>query len=642
MKPTHHKANGCSKCSRIISSEDYNELNLMNFLYYTAVVITILIIGFINISIGNDLYGFIAFLVVLLVCGAKLGIRAVTKLVKERAFSIELLVIIAAIGAFVIGKHIEGSIVVFLFNIATFLEDYASDSARKSIEMLLREYPTKARVVKGNKEYEVNVENVNPGDIIVIRPGEKIPLDGVIVEGSADVNEAPLTGESIPIIKKKGDRVYAGTICMNGVLLVRVEKKAQETLLAKVINLVKRARKEKSDIERFVEKFSKYYTPSILLSALVVIILFPLIYGGTIESWIYRSLTLLVISCPCALVISIPVAMVSGLVGGARNGILIKGGKYLEHLSKTNVIAFDKTGTLTKGKLVLTKIIPFKIGKLRVLQIAASLSQYSKHPISNAVIQKAKELRIEPLKVLDFKSIPGEGVIAKIEGKQYFMGNEKLLKKFRIPIPTKEIEKLRMEGTAIALIANENSLLGILGFEDELRSEAITIIKELKKRGFRIIMLTGDHENVAKRIANKLGIDEYFAELLPDSKVKVIEELMGKHERHVAMVGDGINDAPALVRACVGIAMGSGTKIAIESGDIVLMKPNLKKIIHLINLSNKTIGIVKQNVTISILIKMILAVMAIVGLVELWMAVLIGDMGLSLAVIINALRLSTV
>ncbi len=626
-----------------INADDHGEgieLDFKKFLISTTIAGTILAFGILNMFMGRNLYAFLSFLIVLILSGSRVLVKAIEELIHEKAFSIELLVIVAAIGAFLIGEFAEGAIVVFLFSIAAFLEDYASERAKKSIEALLKERPTRARILKDNTELEVNVEDVNPGDVIIVRPGEKIPLDGIVVKGSASVNEAPLTGESIPIEKSVGDKVRAGTICMDGVLIVKVERRAHETILARVIELVKLARKEKSDIERFVEKFSKYYTPAILSLALIVITVFPLILGDSLYQWVYRALTLLVISCPCALAISIPVAMVSGLVGSARNGVLVKGGKYLEHLTKTNIIAFDKTGTLTKGRLQLTKIIPVKINAIKLLQIATSLSLLSKHPIANAIVDKAKELNIKPLDASDFKSIPGKGVYAKIDNKTYFMGNDKFIEELGIPIPKDVIMNLESEGNMVVLIADEEKVLGVLGFEDELRKEAIDIIKELKRRGLKVVMLTGDREVVARRIANKLGIEKFYAELLPEDKVEVIENLMEGHKRHVVMVGDGINDAPALARACVGIAMGTGTEVVIETGDVVLMRPNLRKIVYLIDLSRRTINVIKQNVSASILIKSSLALLALMGMVKLWVAVLVGDAGLSLAVVLNAMRLT--
>ncbi len=616
------------------------EFSLGGFLRYISLLTVPLVLGLAFMFLNYEVLAITGFIVVLLVGGGRLVATAVKELIKERAFNIELLVVVAAVGAFAIGEYAEGAVVVYLFNIAVFLEEYASDRVRRDIAALLREKPTKARVLRSVEEVLVDVEEVRPGDVVVVKPGEKIPLDGTVVKGSATVNEAPLTGESVPVEKSPSDRVYAGTICVDGVLFVRVEKKSSETLLARVIELVARARREKSSIERFIEKFSKYYTPVVLSMSAVVALAFPLIFGGDPYSWTYRALILLVISCPCALVISIPVAMVSGIVGSARNGVLVKGGKYLEHLAKVSIIAFDKTGTLTKGELTLSGILPLNVNEEQLLQAAASLSQYSTHPISKVVVEEAEKRGIRLLDVENFKTIPGKGVVAKVGGELYLMGNESLLKEYGIHLPAEYLSKLKQVGTTTAIIASSGGVLGVLGFEDKLRPEAIDVIRELKKRGFKIVMLTGDREEIAEKIAGKLGIDEYFAELLPDDKVDVIEGLMGRHEKHVAMIGDGINDAPALARACVGIAMGTGTEVAIESGDIVLMKPDLKKLPYLTDLSKYTLSVVKQNVTASIMVKLTLALLAILGLVGLWVAVLVGDMGLSLAVIINSLRLS--
>ena len=631
----------CPTCRIGEKVKESEEPNLKGFITQVAVLGIVLALGLLNQVISNSLLAFLLFFSVFTVTVGKLVKKVYEEAVIEGKLSIELLVVIASIGAFLIGEYAEGSIVPYLFNIAVFLENYAAERARREIGELLKKIPTRARVLKNGEEKVVDVENVNVGEIIRVRPGEKIPLDGVVIKGVATIDEAPLTGESIPVEKAVGDRVYAGTLCVNGALLVRVERKAGETLLAKVIKLVAQARKERSEIERFVEQFAKYYTPAVMLLAAAIAIIPPIIYGGPIRAWIYRALTLLVIACPCALAISIPVAMVSGLIGGARNGVLIKGGRHLEHVTKVNVVALDKTGTLTRGRLVLSKVVPLnKLPSSELLKIAGSLSQYSNHPVDGAIVEEAKRRNIKLLEADAFKLIPGKGIEGVIKGRRYLFGNLKFLTEHGIKVPS-QAHKLQKEKSIVsAFLADDKSLLGAFILEDDIRSDAIHTIRELKKRGLRVVMLTGDRSEVAEVVAKKLDLDEYYAELLPDEKVQVVENLMQKHKRHVAMVGDGINDAPALARACVGVAIGAGTEVAIESGDIVLIDSNLSKLVYLFDLSKKTMNIVMQNVFASIAIKVTLALLTVLGLIDLWVAVLVGDMGLSLAVIANALKLA--
>ncbi|MCS7386768.1 MAG: cation-translocating P-type ATPase [archaeon GB-1867-005] len=651
MAPHTHNSearnnNTCVACAlenQNSSDDNEHETDFIKFVLESAVSLTSLILGLVLIFILKlELYAIICFTLTLIISGRKIFAEGIHGLIHEKKFYIEFLVMLAAIGAFIIGEYGEGSAVVFLFSIANFLEGYAADKARKSVELLLEKKPVKARVIRGEVIVELDVESVKIGEIVLVKPGEKIPLDGIVIEGSSNVDESPLTGESIPVEKTIGDRVYAGTINIDGVLKIKVEKEAKDTLFSRVIELIGQARKEKSQVERFIENFSQYYTPTIILSALLVASVPSIILGGTWRYWLYRSLTLLVISCPCALAISTPVAIVSGLTSAARSGVLIKGGKYLEHMTKVNVIAFDKTGTLTKGELKISKIIPLNGDERKVLQIAYSINQHSEHPIAKAIIEEAKRRGIKALKVKDFKAVPGKGAVAVINGKTYFIGNERIFEEFNVHFPFSIVNQLRQQGITSVAIGNEDGSIGVIGVEDELRGESRDVIADLKRRGLKVIMITGDHEKVAKTIAEKLDIDDYKANLSPDDKIKVVKDLMTVHNKHVAMVGDGINDAPALANACVGIAIGSGAEVAIETGDIVLMRPDLRKISYLTDLSHRTMNIVKQNVIISIGVKAALAILAILGIVNLWTAVAIGDMGVSFAVILNAMRLASI
>jgi Cd2+/Zn2+-exporting ATPase len=546
---------------------------------------------------------------------------------------------IAAGGAFLIGHGEEGAAVVFLFFIAESLEKYAEERTKSSVASLIELAPETARVKKGGEERKVPVHKVKVGELVVIRPGDKIPLDGIVVNGSSSVNQAPITGESVAVFKRKGDEVFAGTINEEGYLEVKVTKSSKESTLSKIVKLVEEAREKKSATEKFIDRFARFYTPAVILFALTLGIVPTLIFGLPFAPWIYRALVFLVISCPCALAISTPVSMVSGITSAARWGVLIKGGSYIEEIRKVKVVAFDKTGTLTLGKpevIEVTGLNGYPSGE--VLKIAASLESLSKHPIARAIIKRAKEEKIELVDVENFKSISGKGIKGKIGNTNYYTGSKSLFFDSGIDLPA-EVEKMESEGRTVTLLGDNQRILGLISLMDEVKQDAGKLIRKLKKKGIKAVMLTGDNKKVARAVANKIGIDKYYAELLPQDKVKVVENLLTKYE-HVVMVGDGVNDAPALAKAHVGIAMGAaGSDVAIEMADVALMQDDLSKVSYLIELSKKTMRVVKQNVLASILIKGSFAALTFPGLITLWLAVAVGDMGLSLAVILNALRI---
>lgn len=565
-----------------------------------------------------------------------------SSLILKRKLSIDFLITVAAIGSFFTGHGEEGATVIFLFYVAEFLEEYAADRARKSIEALMQLAPEVATVKRNGREIKVPVEEVNPGEIIVVRPGEKIPLDGIIVRGISSVNQAPITGESMPVTKRIGDEVYAGTINNEGFLEIKVTKKSTETILSKIVKLVEEAQRIKSPTEKFIDKFSKYYTPTVILLAILMAIIPPLLFNKPFNEWFYKALVLLVVSCPCALAISTPVAMVSSITSAAKNGVLIKGSAYVEEISKVKVFAFDKTGTLTEGKLEVTDIIPLGKTEKEVIIKAASLEALSEHPIAKAIVQEAKKKNTTLKEIQEFKAIPGKGVTGKINGETFFIGNRRLFNELSIPIPEEIAQKLENEGKTVVFLGNTQEVIGIIAVTDKIRETTTATINKLKEMGIKTVMITGDNERTAKAIASKIGIDEYHAELLPEDKVHMIEKLIEKYG-HVAMVGDGVNDAPALARASVGIAMGAiGSDVSLETADIALMQDDLSKLPYLIELSKKTLKIVKENIVASISIKGSFAILTFPGLVTLWLAVAIGDMGLSLAVILNAMRLSLV
>jgi len=603
----------------------------------------ILLMSGLIIEFTSDLHliSQLLFASVIAVAGRDILKKALSSILNRR-LDMNCLMSIAAIGAFFIGHGEEGAAVIFLFFIAEFLEEYAADKAKKSIGDLMHLAPETANVKRDGNELNLHVHEINRGDIVLIRPGEKIPLDGKVVQGHSSVNEAPITGESVPANKTEGDEVYAGTLNEDGYLEIGVTRMSEETVLSRIVKLVEEAEKKKSDTERYIDRFARYYTPAVIGLAFAVFLVPTFFLGLPWETWFYRSLVLLVVSCPCALSISTPVAMVSAITGAARHGVLIKGATFIEELSKVRTFTFDKTGTLTKGKLEITDIIGLNgHTKSEVLSIAASMEANSAHPIARAITKEAAENNIDIIKTERFRSIQGMGLEASINGKKYFLGSRNFFDSLGLPLP-EEFTDLEQQGKTAIFISEETTPTGIVALGDIMRARAPEMIRNLKKLDIRTEMLTGDNEEVARSMSDRLGLDKYYSELLPEDKVQVVEEISRTHG-HIAMVGDGVNDAPSLATANVGIAMGTiGSDVAIETADIALMHDDLSRIEYIIILSRRTMNIVKQNVTISLLIKVSFTVMALLGWINLWIAVGIGDMGLSIAVILNAMRLMRV
>jgi len=628
---------GCG-CSGNFFEEKESLWNRKN-LFITVSSAVLLPIGlYLDYFAGQELLSGILFLIIIALSGHELIKKGIMGLLKGN-FNMNLLMTIAVLGSFTVGSGAEGAVIIFLFYIAEFLEDYASNRARKSVQSLLKLAPETATIKRDHKNINLNVNDVKVDDIVVIRPGDKIPLDGTIIEGASTVNQAAITGESVPVTKTVGDDVFTATLNEEGYLEVRVTKKSDETVLSKIIRLVRESQGKKSNTETFIEKFAKYYTPSVVLIAAAVAIIPPLVLGQSLDTWIYRALVLLVISCPCAFLLSTPVAMVSGVTSSTRNGVLIKGSRYVEEMKNINTIVFDKTGTLTEGKLEVTDVIPLNnYSKKEVLQIAGPLESKSKHPLAEAIIQHVEESDIGFKGVKDFESITGKGVKGKINGNIFYIGKKSLFKG-SLGFPEEITNKLQNEGKAIIIIGNDHHIIGLIGLMDKIRPLSKSTIQGLKERNIKTVMLTGDNEGTAKAVSSKIGIDEYYSGLLPEDKVKIIDKLLDKGE-YVAMVGDGVNDAPALARANVGIAMGAaGSDVAIETADIALMQDDISKINYLIDLSRKTMSIVRQNISSALLIQVSLAALAVFGFVSLWVAVTFGDVGLTLAVILNALRI---
>ncbi|WP_048190127.1 cation-translocating P-type ATPase [Methanobacterium sp. SMA-27] len=631
----------CKYCSANIFEEKEPE-NKFKAIYIIGISAIILILGlYLNFFTDQKTFALILFLTVAIISGYEIIPNGIKALIKGK-FSISLLITIAAIGAFLIGEGAEGASVIFLFYIAEYLEDYAGERARKSIGSLIKLAPQTAIVKRGEKNFKLHAHAVEINEVVVVKPGDKIPLDGIVINGISTVNQSAITGESLPVIKKEGNNVFAGTINEEGYLEVKVTKTSDETVISKIIELVKASQQKKSKTEAFIDKFSNYYTPGVLGLAVLVTTIPPFIFGLNFDTWFYRALVLLVVSCPCALAISTPVSMVSGITAGTKNGVLIKGGEYIEEMQNIKTMVFDKTGTLTEGKLELTDIIELNnYSKNELLQIASSLEAKSKHPLAEAIISYSeKEIDLKFKKVYDFESVTGMGIKGNIDNKVFYIGKKGLFKN-NPEFPDKIINKIENEGKTTVMIGDDKHIIGLIGLMDKIRPLSKKTITILKEKNIRTIMLTGDNKGTARAVSSEIGINDYYSGLLPKDKVEIINKLIDK-DKHVAMVGDGVNDAPALAISNVGIAMGTaGSDVAIETADIALMHDDFSKINYLIDLSRRTMSIVKQNVSLSIIVKGSFAIFAVLGFVSLWMAVAFGDMGLTLAVILNAIRIGT-
>jgi len=580
-------------------------------------------------------------LTTMIVSGASIAKSGLRALVHGR-ISIDLLITVAAVGALAIGHLEEGAAVLLLFNLAELLEDYAADRARHAIEALMELKPEVATVRRDGGEVTVVVEEVWPGEVFVLRPGDRVPLDGLVVEGSSSVDQAAITGESMPVSKLVGNDVYAGTINLDGFLAVRVTRLVEETMLARILKMVEEAEERRSPTEAFVDRFAAFYTPAVILLAVVVAVVPTLLLGQPLHHWIYRALVMLVVACPCALAISTPVAMVSAIASAGRNGVLVKGSAYLEQVSRAGAFAFDKTGTLTRGELGVTDIVSFGIPAREVLRRAVTLEARAEHPIARAILERARAEGVEETEATDFKAYVGRGVEACIEDKTCCIGNLRLFEELGLEPMDGTVEKLEAEGKTVVLISEDDCVVGAIALMDKMREGAAETMERLKRRGIRVEMLTGDNEMTARAIAEKLGIDGYTANLLPEEKVAAIEKLSAKFGT-VVMVGDGVNDAPALAAAEVGIAMGAiGSDVALETADIALMEDELGRIPYLVDISKAAMGRIRENIAASILVKVAVAALAFPGIVSLWLAVAVGDMGLSLAVILNSMRLSRI
>lgn len=569
---------------------------------------------------------------------AKMGFLALRTL----TLNIRLLMVIGTVGAIFLGLWEEAALLVFIYSLGDVLEAYAVDKARGAIRALMELAPKEALVRRNGTEIILPTDEIGIDEIAIIRPGEKIPVDGAVIAGASYVDQSSITGESIPVGKEIGDEVFAGTINQKGSLEIKVTKRVNDTTLAKIIHSVEEALTRKSSYQRFAERFGKYYTPLMFALGIGITVVPPLFLGGDWQSFVYRGLVVFVVSCSCGLALSVPVSVVAATANAARKGILFKGGSYLEVAQELKVIAFDKTGTLTIGRPVVTDVVAFDgLSEKEALALAGSIESRSEHPIAEAIVRKAKEEGVSLIRNLrDFEALTGLGIKGRINGDLYFVGSSRLFQEKGIPLTRagNEIERFENEAKTVVFLGNEERLLGVIAVADKLRAEAVEAIKALKGLGLKVVMLTGDNERTAKAIASQAGVDEYLAQLMPEDKVESVKRLRDRYGR-VAMVGDGINDAPAMAVSDVGIAMGAaGTDIAIETGDIVLMSDDLSKIADALKLSRRAIGNIKGNIVASLAIIAFLIPTALIGWLGLLPGLLLNEVS-ALIVIANALRL---
>ena len=572
------------------------------------------------------------------------AVQAIRKLSPD----MNLLMTVAVIGAAVIGQWSEAAAVTFLFALSELLESFSVARARRAIQSLMKLAPETAWLKDGETFREVPVEQINVESIIAVKSGARVPLDGEVTAGNSTVNQAPITGESMPVEKKAGDTVFAGTINGEGSLEVRVTKAYADTTLARIIHLVEEAQSQKAPSQRFVDVFAKYYTPAVMLLALAVWLIPPLLFSGEWFVWTYRALVLLVIACPCALVISTPVSIVSGLTALAQRGVLIKGGTVLEAVGKLTALATDKTGTITEGQPRVTRVLPLNsTPEAELLRIAAAIDVHSEHPLAQAVVKHAHDKGIEFPRSENYQARSGLGAEAELDGHHYFVGNHRFT--HELAVCSEEIEgklaEIEAEAQSVVVVGHKphddckGEVLGVLAVGDAVRANAADAVRSLHAAGIQqVIMLSGDNQRTVDAIARQVGIDEAKGDLLPDAKVERVRELMARH-KHVGMIGDGVNDAPAMALASVGIAMGAaGTDTAIETADMALMQDDLSKVAEAIRLGHRTVRVIQANIAFALGVKAIFLALALTGHTSLWLAIL-ADTGATLVVIANALRL---
>ncbi|MFH1367862.1 MAG: heavy metal translocating P-type ATPase [Elusimicrobiota bacterium] len=564
--------------------------------------------------------------------------EGIEEIVEEKAVSIDVLMMAATIGAAILGLWDEAAFLVFLYGIAEGVEEFTYSKTRHSIRNLLDLAPKEAKLLIDGKEAVIPANELKIGDIFIVRPGESIPTDGTIVEGRSNVNEAPVTGESMLVEKQEGMKVFAGTFSKDGALIVKTTASFEDNTLSKMIHLVEEAQEQKGKRQLFIERFGAKYSPAVLIAGLLLIAVPPLL-GGSMATWAYRAVVLFVAAAPCALIMSTPVAIAAGIGRAGKNGILIKGGIHLENLGKIKAVAFDKTGTLTSGKPVITDAVALNGSQSDLLRIACSIERFSEHPLSKAVVSKGEELKCGILEVKNFEALSGFGVKANLGERTVFIGKPELFKELDLRAEDQsKIDQFRSEGKTVMLVGTQEKIDGIIAVRDEVRPHSREVVEQLHSMKIHIVMLTGDNEVTAKAIAGELGIEEVKANLKPEDKISAVKELKQKY-RDVAMVGDGINDAPALAESTVGMALGTaGTDEAIEAADIALMADDLTKIPYAIQLGRKAQRIGGQNIVFSLVLLAVLIPLSVLGLIGVALAVIVHE-GSEIAAVLNGLRI---
>lgn len=563
--------------------------------------------------------------------GYEVIFEAIENIKNKEFLGEEFLMVIASIGAFTIGEYPEAIGVILFFQVGEIFEEYAEDKSKKSIESLMNLKPDIANVKEGNNVITKKPEKVKIGDIIVVKPGERVPLDGTVISGEALIDTSALTGESVPRAVSANSEILSGVINTNGVLEIKVTKEFKESTLSKILDLVENAGEKKAHTEKFITKFAKVYTPTVIILAVLIFVIPTLILKMDFNTWLYRALAFLVTSCPCALVVSVPLSFFGGIGGASRKGILVKGSNYLELLANIDTVVFDKTGTLTKGNFKVQNINAIG-SKDELLETAAYIESFSNHPIAKSILESyGKE--VDKQKITEYEEISGHGVTALVDGKKVFLGNSKLMEKIGIKVQEEK------NAATVVYIAIDGEYAGKIEIADEIKEDSKLAINNLKKQGIKkVVMLTGDRKQVGEEVAKKLNIDNVFTELLPTDKVEKLQELLNEKKQGVAFVGDGLNDAPVLAMADVGIAMGGyGTDAAIEAADVVIMTDEPSKICEAIKTARKTIKISKENIAFAIGVKIIVLLLVFLGIAKMWEAVF-ADVGVTVLATINALR----
>ncbi len=638
----------------VIAEEEHHKSALTIFAVWLAITIIIsaildnffngvplgFTVPFLNIEATVSM---ILYYVAVLSAAVYIGVQGLRELFVERRFSVEFLMGVAGLGALYLDYRFEAATVLLLYCIAEYFEGYIQDRARRTVEKLSKFMPETAHVIIGGEVKDSFVNAVETGTVLLVRPGERIPLDGNVIEGFSHVDQALVTGESVPVPKKINDCVYAGTLNSTGVLKISVTKKASETLVSRIVQLVIESGKRKASIERLVDRFARFYVPIVIALAVFTAGALPFILGGSFNTWFYRSLILLVVSCPSAFIISVPATVFIAITIAAKKGVIIKGGIFIEKLAKIKRVVFDKTGTLTLGRPAVHEVrrVDLSRAEEESLSYAAALDQFSNHPIAQAITRRAVERGIDlsKLKVTDVIEVPGKGIVGQVNGKHVAVGNVELMREFGCDC-TEAFEITAGDiHTSVCVSVGKEGLAAVC-VVDEVREDALKAVRSLKQNNIKTAMLTGDKTEIATETAKNLGIDDVHSQLFPEDKLRIIEELKRNGDGLVAMVGDGVNDAPALAASDVGIAMGAkGVDVALESADVVLVNDELSQIPYLIKLSQKTMVIAKQNIAASLIVKIILGALGLLGLIPLWFTVASGDDGVTMLLLLNTLRL---